>query len=75
MLWLSKKIMKPRRSVGVEVFGMPTLQLGDIVEIDYTNENGVREISADDSRFVVYSISYDRQQDGPKMTAYLSEVL
>ena len=75
MLWLSKKIMKPRRSVGVEVFGMPTLQLGDIVEIDYTNENGVNEISADDSRFVVYSISYDRQQDGPKMTAYLSEVL
>lgn len=75
MFWLSQKIMKPRRSVGIEVFGMPTLQLGDIAKVDFTNENGVNEISSDDSRFVVYSIEYNRTQNGPKMTAYLSEVL
>ena len=75
MLWLSQKIMKPRRSVGVEVFGMPTLQLGDIVGVDFINENGVSEISPIDSRFVIYSIEYSRSESGPKMTVYLSEVL
>ena len=75
MLWLSQKIMKPRRAVGVEVFGMPTLQLGDIAEVDFTNENGVKEISSGDSRFVIYSIEYSRSQTGPKMTVYLSEVI
>jgi len=67
--------MKPRKSVGVEVFGLPTVQLGDIVQIDYTNENGVNEIAEKNSRFVVYNIEYSRDQDGPKMTTYLSEVL
>ena len=75
MLWLSQKIMKPRRAVGVEVFGMPTLQLGDIVGVDFINENGVSEISSIDSRFVIYSIEYSRSESGPSMTAYLSEVL
>jgi len=75
MQWLTQKIMKPRKSVGVEVFGLPTVQLGDIVQIDYTNENGVNEIAEKNSRFVVYNIEYSRDQDGPKMTTYLSEVL
>ncbi len=75
MRWLTQKIMKPRKSVGVEVFGLPTVQLGDIVQIDYTNENGVNEIAEKNSRFVVYNIEYSRDQDGPKMTTYLSEVL
>lgn len=75
MFWLSQKIMRPRKSVGVEVFGMPTLQLGDVVQVDFASQEGVREIAPIDSRFVVYSIDYSRSPSGPKMTAYLSEVL
>ena len=75
MRWLSEKIMQPRKSVGVEVFGLPILQLGDIVQIEYKNEQGVEEISSETSRFVVYYMDYDRKEDGPKMNVYLSEVL
>ena len=75
MSWFTTKIMKKRRSVGVTLFGLPTLQLGDIVEIDYTNENGVQEIAANDSRFVVYHIEYGRGSTGLEMQAYLSEVV
>ena len=74
MDWLSAKIMKPRRSIGVKLFSTPILQLGDIVEIDYQNELGVNEATADDARFVVYSIDYARDDSGPSMTVYLSEV-
>lgn len=74
MSWLTKKIMKPRKSVGLTVFGLPTLQLGDIVEIDYTNEYGVNEISEKGTKFVVYHIDYDKTKEGLTMTTYLSEV-
>ncbi len=74
MGWLSEKIMKPRKSIGVSLFGLPTLQLGDIVEIDYTNNDGVKEAGPEGSRFVVYSIDYARDTSGPSSTVYLSEV-
>jgi len=72
---LTEKIMKPRKSVGVEVFGLPILQLGDIVQVEYKNEQGVEEISPENSRFVVYYIDYDRKNSGTTMNAYLSEVI
>ena len=74
MLWLTDKIMKPRKSVGIKLFPMPTLQLGDIVQIDYINKNNFNEISGPDKRFVVYSISYSKNTEGPAMEVHLSEV-
>jgi len=74
MDWLSEKIMKPRKSVGVRVFAMPTLQLGDIVQIDYLNKNNFYEIAKPEDKFVVYSISYTKDSTGPTMEVYLSEV-
>ena len=74
MGWLSEKIMKPRKSIGVNVFGLPTLQLGDIVNVDYVNNEGVNEVGDADARYVIYSIDYNRNPDGPEMTVYLSEV-
>ena len=74
MGWLSEKIMTPRRSIGMKVFGLPVLQLGDIVTVDYTNNDGVNEVSDPDARFIVYSIDYSRNEEGPDMTVYLSEV-
>jgi hypothetical protein len=74
MGWIIKKIMRPRRSVGVEVFGLPILQLGDIVEIEY-DVDGVNQIAAGDTRFVVYSIENNVDANGPTMNVYLSEVV
>ena len=74
MSWMTSKVMKPKRSVGIKLFAMPTLQLGDIVSIDYKDTNGVN-IQPDASRFVVYNIEYSRSNSGPDMTAYLSEVI
>jgi hypothetical protein len=74
MQWLSEKIMKPRRSIGVKLFANPMIQLGDIVTIDYKNSEGVSEAALEGTRFVVYSIDYQKDGSGPDMTLYLSEV-
>lgn len=73
MSWLTEKIMKPKKSVGVRLFANPTLQLGDIVQIDYST-NGIDQVAAYSSRFVVYNIEYNKTTDGPEMSVYLSEV-
>jgi hypothetical protein len=74
MSWLTQKIMKPRKSVGLKVFANPAIQLGDIVTIDYKNNEGIYEISSPDTRFVVYHIEYNRTNDDASMNLYLSEV-
>ena len=74
MEWLVRKIMKPRKSVGVNVFGMPYLQLGDILEIDYRSEEGVDEIAPLGKRFVVYNIEHSRNENDSIMRIFLSEV-
>lgn len=74
LAWVIKKIMKPRKSIGVKVFANPMIQLGDIVSVDYI-ENGIDKAGSKDSRFVVYNIEYSKAQDGPEMTLFLSEVI
>lgn len=75
MSWIVSKIMKPRKSVGISLFNMPTLQLGDIVNIIYKDKNGVDAVAPEDARFVVYNIEHSRSVSGPEMTVYLSEVV
>jgi len=67
-------VVKPRRSIGLKIFAIPTLQLGDIVTVDYTDSLGVNQVSDPKDRFVVYNISYAKSSEGPDMTVYLSEV-
>lgn len=74
MKWMVEKTTKPRKSVGVKIFAIPTIQLGDIVSLDY-QENGISMASNASSRFVVYNIEFARNQNGPDMTVYLSEVV
>jgi len=74
MGWLLSKVTTPRKAVGIDLFGMPTVQLGDIVEVDYTN-NDSNEVISSSSRFVVYNIEYSKSVQGPSMTVYLSEVI
>jgi hypothetical protein len=72
MEWLVSKITKPRKSLGVEIFNTPILQLGDVAKIDYS-VNDVEQLN--NSRYVVYSIQHNRDASGPSMTVYLSEVV
>ena len=55
------------------MFATPTLQLGDIVNIDY-NENSIDKLGDISKRYVVYNIQYSKGPDGPDMTVFLSEV-
>jgi hypothetical protein len=73
MTWLASKITKPRKSIGLKVFSIPTIQLGDIVNIKFL-ENDIDKLSSSSKRYVVYNISYMRKPDGPDMSIYLSEV-
>jgi hypothetical protein len=74
MGWIINKLMKPKKSIGVNMFSIPTLQLGDIVTIDYKDKDGMDMVAPSSSKFVIYNIEYSRSSEGPSMTVYLSEV-
>jgi hypothetical protein len=74
MDWMISKTMSKKKSVGLQLFGTPTLQLGDIVSIDYKDSAGVDEVAIDSETFTVYSIEYSRDASGPSTLVYLSEV-
>ena len=73
MGWLVDRVTRPRTAVGLKLFAMPTLQLGDIVTIDYSSE-GIEQVSGNEKKFVVYNIEYARSSEGPDMTVYVVEV-
>ena len=73
-MWYINKLMVPKKSVGVEIFSIPTLQLGDILTINYKNNDGLDLVSSDSTRFVIYNIEYSRNLSGPSMKIYMSEV-
>ena len=74
MGWIINKTMHPKKSIGLNIFSIPTIQLGDIVTVNYKNEDGLDLVTSDDTRFVVYNIEYSRNDSGPNMSIYLSEV-
>lgn len=74
MSWIISKVMKPRKSIGIKLFANPSIQLGDIVKIDYSKDN-VSQLASSATRFIVYNIEYSKTSDGPDMTVYLSEVV
>jgi hypothetical protein len=51
MGWIINKVMHPKKSVGVNLFSIPTMQLGDIVTIDYKDSSGLDLVASDSSRF------------------------
>jgi hypothetical protein len=72
--WIIKKTYKPKTVVGVSLFGTTTLQLGDIVNINYRNSDGVYVLGGPEKRYVVYNIEYSKANSEKTMTAYLVEV-
>jgi hypothetical protein len=73
MSWITSKVLRPRKSIGIQIFPNSTIQLGDIVQV-YYKDNSDNFIIDEDSRFIVYNINYEKQESGPVMTVYLSEV-
>jgi len=74
MGWIINKTIIPRKSVGLSVFAMPIIQLGDIVAIDYKDTSNLDILGSKDKKFVVYNIDYSKSTDGPEMNIFLSEV-
>jgi hypothetical protein len=74
MNWIINKVMVPKKSIGINLFSIPILQLGDIVTVDYKDSLGLNLVASDSLRFVIYNIEYSRSIGGPSMTVYLSEV-
>ncbi len=74
MSWIVNKTMVPRKSVGMSVFAMPIIQLGDIVKIEYVDNENLDVLGSNDKRFIVYNINYSKNINGPSMKIYLSEV-
>ena len=74
MNWIINKVMVPKKSIGINLFSIPILQLGDIVTVDYKDALGLNLVASDSLRFVIYNIEYSRSIGGPSMTVYLSEV-
>jgi len=72
--WIASKNLSPRKAIGLDIFSMPILQLGDIVNINYKNDEGLDLVVPSTTRLVVYNIDYSRTVEGPSMTVYLSEV-
>jgi hypothetical protein len=72
--WIIEKNIRPRKSVGLKIFSMPTLQLGDLVNINYKDNDGIDLVSPISTKYVVYNINYTKSLGGPEMTVYLSEV-
>ena len=73
MEYIINKVSVPRKAVGVQVFGMPIIQLGDLVKFSY-DTNLILPNTVTENNFVVYGIEQDVSETGPSTTLYLSEV-
>ena len=74
MGWLMDKLMVPKKNIGITIFATPTIQLGDIVNIDYKDSEGIDLVTSSKNQYIVYNIEYSRKLSGPEMTIYLAEV-
>jgi len=72
--WIISKTKDPKKTIGINMFAIPTLQIGDIVTVDYKDNNDLDLVTSDDTRFVIYNMEYARDTNGPSMTVYLVEV-
>ena len=73
MEWLISKTIDPRKIIMLEVFGIPHVQLGDIVTIDYTMPNDDKYVDIE-KQFIVSEIQYARNEQGPSSVIKVVEV-
>jgi hypothetical protein len=73
MEWLINKTLKPRQVLVVRTFPLPTLQVGDIVTIEYTTPDNV-EVIDPAARFVIKEIEYSRKLGSVEQVLKVVEV-
>jgi len=71
--WTLEKITKQKILVGLNTFATFNVQLGDLVKINYKNNESINIISNPNKSFVVYNIEYTKDAGGENMTMYLAE--
>jgi hypothetical protein len=71
--WILGKVSVPKTVVGINTFATFNIQLGDILKINYKNNDGLDIISDKDKIFVVYNIEYNKSFGEETMTMYLVE--
>lgn len=74
MDWTIKRVLYPRKTVGVSTFATPHIQLGDIVQIVHKDDNNLPYIDDESKRFVVYNIEYQKGGGSASTTIHLAEV-
>jgi len=72
--WILKNVTRPKLLVGLNVFGAYNMQLGDIVNVNYINNDGLNVVASPDKKFVVYSMEYTKDATGQNIVTYLAEV-
>jgi hypothetical protein len=72
--WTIGKVSVPKILVGINTFATQNIQLGDIIQINYKNNDSINIISDENKRFVVYNIEYSKNSSDETMTMYLAEV-
>lgn len=75
MDWTLDRLSKPRKAMGLSVFPNPLIQIGDIISVDYKDSYGMDIFGTTGSQFVVYSIEYQKEANGPSMVLHVSEVV
>lgn len=73
MQWIVEKTLRKRKRVQIEAFGIPHLQVGDIVTIDYDMPEGA-EFVDNTKQFVVSEINYSKGSDGISTTIQVVEI-
>ena len=73
MSWIIQKTLRQRKDIAASVFGASTIQLGDIVSIDYVMPGGYRFVDKD-KKFVVYEMEYSSASGGPETKLRMVEV-
>lgn len=73
MAWMINRTLRQRKIIVFSTFGTSVLQLGDIVNINYTMPDGIDFVDSD-KKFVVAGINHSRTMDNISTNIKLVEV-
>ena len=73
MEWLVNKTLRERKAIDLQAFGVPQLQLGDLVTIDFDMPEGNSFVDTT-KQFVVYSMDFSRNKEQKNTFLRLIEV-
>jgi hypothetical protein len=71
--WTLDKVTRPKILVGLNTFATFNLQLGDLIKINYKNNDGLDIVADSNKNFVVYNMEYTKDTSGENVVMYLAE--